>query len=180
MTEKREFDRISTQDESNDNQIPNDLIAPLNAFKARVVDATSTTTLTPQELSQLGYRTSKNIQGNLRKTNPRQGVNQLGEPDDCIELVTAPMGKYPKFKYCKVDYRAHRLACALSTNKWYQNHEFEASHICNNSLCCKPSHLVWESPDINKSRLYCRVFRNHQKHYCLHVPQCIHPLENNN
>jgi hypothetical protein len=172
MSGKREFDKVS--DDSHTNEVPDELKAPIQAFKARVVDDTSST-LTALELCQLGYKSKKNIQPNLRKLNPRKGLNQNGEEDNCVELVTALMGKYPKFKFCSVDYRAHRLACALSTKKWYTNHELEASHICNNTECCKPSHLVWETPDVNKSRLYCRLFRNDPKHYCLHEPQCIYP-----
>lgn len=96
MTGKREFDQVSVIDPF-DNEIPDELKAPIRAFKARVVDDTSST-LTPLELVQLGYKTKKNIQSNLRKLNPRNGINHKGERDDCIELVTALMGKYPKIQ----------------------------------------------------------------------------------
>lgn len=48
----------------------------------------------------------------------------------------------------------------------------QVSHVCGNTACVNPSHLVLESDKANKQRNYCR---NGAAHLCPHNPKCIFP-----
>jgi len=52
----------------------------------------------------------------------------------------------------------------------------EASHLCANPLCVRPSHLTWESHVANMSRIKCLGFIGcscgNCHDYCQHEPKC--------
>jgi len=64
------------------------------------------------------------------------------------------------------------IAAMKSTGRAPRRGE-EASHFfCNNQKCINPDHITFENGDMNKSRIYCKVFKDHPSHICLHEPQC--------
>ena len=68
---------------------------------------------------------------------------------------------------------AHRLALMIwITGSWDIPSELDASHLCGTRLCVRPSHLVLESREDNKSRQIC-----HSYNVCNigHDPKCIFP-----
>lgn len=64
----------------------------------------------------------------------------------------------------------HRLAllCHLGVAQFREC--LDVSHLCHNSLCCNPAHLVQEDRLVNTQRKIC-----HGTRWCLgsHSPQCI-------
>ena len=54
----------------------------------------------------------------------------------------------------------------LCANGSFPNETDTISHLCHNKKCINPSHLVWESMQINLSRNVCLG-------ECLHLPKCI-------
>lgn len=85
--------------------------------------------------------------------------------------VTWPDGK-------KTVERAHRLAFMVATQTLRVNmplldamgKKLEVSHLCHNSLCVKPAHIILESHETNLERITC----SRQGHCsALHQPMCL-------
>lgn len=74
--------------------------------------------------------------------------------------------------YCHVLSKLYELK-KQDDNYRMPNDGKEFSHFyCNNPKCINPKHIVFEDPRINKSRLYCRLYVNHDNFMCLHEPKC--------
>lgn len=48
---------------------------------------------------------------------------------------------------------------------------YQASHVCGYSKCIRPTHLMWETIDMNFSRRMCHVFGAFED--CPHDPVCL-------
>ena len=91
-------------------------------------------------------------------------------------------GRTSKAGYGKVDIvvpnlgkktlTAHRLSYMVYVIKTFKlSQDLEASHRCGNRLCIRPSHIVGERHEQNKTRQVCHSLRN-----CVdHNPECIFP-----
>ena len=66
----------------------------------------------------------------------------------------------------------HRLAKFIELSVCEVQEGLEASHLCHNSLCVKPSHIHFESHAINNNRRFCKNLK-----YCTGhgpgVPECM-------
>ena len=51
-----------------------------------------------------------------------------------------------------------------------KNLGLEVSHLCHNSLCARPTHLVLETHEQNSERLSCKLMGHCTKN---HSPECI-------
>jgi len=50
----------------------------------------------------------------------------------------------------------------------------EASHLCHNPRCVRPSHMTFENGALNKSRSCCELFLGLRVDYiCPHEPRCL-------
>ena len=99
----------------------------------------------------------------------------------CIESSYKPSGGrgstrgVPVMSYLARNYRPHRVAChigPLCDNFPYFDGA-EASHLCHNSLCFNPLHIVFEPSKINRSRYCCEIFGEKEMYRCPHDPVCI-------
>lgn len=90
-----------------------------------------------------------------------------------VSTLAAPKpGKPSQVRFRGIKYYTHFIACMYRMQRVPAEGE-EASHLCNNAVCMNPEHLWFESGDINKSRIYCRLFRHHENFKCLHEPRCL-------
>lgn len=99
---------------------------------------------------------------------------RTGSAFDCVETrLQAPKpGKPAQVRIDGVKYYTHIIACMHNAKRAPKEDE-EASHLCNNATCVQPNHLVFEAGDYNKSRIYCRLFREDDGFKCLHKPPCL-------
>lgn len=70
----------------------------------------------------------------------------------------------------KTTRHAHRLVLMTRVaGSWDVSSELQASHLCGNRICVRPSHLVFESREENKDRQICQSIK-----ICkTHDPSCI-------
>lgn len=74
----------------------------------------------------------------------------------------------------KTTIHAHRLALMIwVTGSWDIPSELDASHLCGTRNCVRPTHLVLESREENKSRQICHTFKVCTGHDPR--PHCIFP-----
>ena len=67
----------------------------------------------------------------------------------------------------------HRLALLITVNiDLDKAHEFDASHLCHNTLCITPGHLILESRMDNLGRRACQQ-RGQCTGHGAHIPQCL-------
>lgn len=93
----------------------------------------------------------------------------------CITTNYTPAkasGGYVQMRIDGRKYYCHIISAIEASNRLPTDGE-EASHRCHNAKCVNPLHMVFESGNLNKSRSYCRLFKNHPEFKCLHVPECI-------
>lgn len=65
------------------------------------------------------------------------------EPDDCWNWLEGTWHNgYGRFKWHYQSWRAHRFAL-VAVGKLPADSQDRVRHICNNRLCCNPSHLRW-------------------------------------
>ena len=81
----------------------------------------------------------------------------------------------PVMSYKQKNYRPHRIACHLGPNciHFPYTEKAEASHLCHNSLCYNPWHLVFENSKINRSRYCCELYGDKEGYLCPHDPPCV-------
>ena len=77
--------------------------------------------------------------------------------------------KFPGNKVSRVMY-VHRVAVMVSLKLDRLPEGQEASHLCNNSRCIEPTHLILESHQINSERHHCFMQRVCTRN---HEPACI-------
>jgi len=67
---------------------------------------------------------------------------------------------------------SHKLFFSLIglSDRDASDHPMTASHLCHNSLCHNPKHIVWERLDVNQGRRGCAGPGR-----CFHIPMCIKP-----
>lgn len=85
--------------------------------------------------------------------------------------------KYIQGKFKGDKYYLHRImACAALDPPSYKPYEvdlLDASHRCDNSLCCNPAHLVLETGAKNRERDCCAANKNVTGYFCPHKPVCL-------
>lgn len=102
-------------------------------------------------------------------------INAHSEETDfgCIITNYVPAANgYVQVRWCGIKYYCHVLAAVLQM----QRHPIvgeEASHLCGNKRCIRPSHMTFESGELNKTRSYCAYFRGNPNLVCLHQPACL-------
>lgn len=69
--------------------------------------------------------------------------------------------RVPSVIYALATLKSGRVFKGMSTDN-------TASHLCHNSWCLNPEHIVYESLDYNKGRNWC-----HGPTQCSHIPACI-------
>lgn len=62
--------------------------------------------------------------------------------------------------YCRVNYSGgkvvvHKMVLQVTKGPAPEDAALDASHLCGNPWCCRPSHLAWENRDDNISRRGC-------------------------
>lgn len=131
------------------------------------------------------YPTCKPVVSDSRDTYPKLKVNISSD-----EAARVGMRGY-KIDNCQVAF--HRVAAVIqyldtngfqATKSLLQGRDIkkmEASHLCHNSRCINPQHLLLEHRDVNKSRQGCvgTVICSgceHSRLVCQHVPSCIKRL----
>lgn len=74
----------------------------------------------------------------------------------------------------------HQVAAFVGTRQAPEK-DYEASHLCHNSVCVNPGHLCWESARANNKRKNCTVWQRCTAHEncgkkqatCVHDPPCL-------
>lgn len=74
----------------------------------------------------------------------------------------------------------HKLRYMVEHKKFTQNSKNEHSHICGNTNCCRPSHIIYASKGTNSSKVACPGYvkwiddKNEEIFYkvCKHHPPC--------
>jgi len=97
------------------------------------------------------------------------------QTDECQMTDFAPCkknSKYTQVRYKKVKYYCHIIG-GMMTYKRAPKHDEEASHLCHNSGCVAPKHIVFETGDVNKSRLCCKLYGQLEGYKCPHKPTCF-------
>lgn len=79
---------------------------------------------------------------------------------------------YVQVRWRGVKYYCHLLAAVMQMQRHPMPGE-EASHLCGDKRCVRPSHMTLESGALNKTRSYCAYFREDPNLVCLHDPACL-------
>lgn len=93
-----------------------------------------------------------------------------------VTLVTKPVEEYD-YTMPRTDQRflASHVALAFE-GKFAELPTDEASHLCGNHWCVRPSHLAWESHEKNMARVKCKgryqCFCGRDHDFCMHEPTC--------
>ncbi len=74
------------------------------------------------------------------------------------------------------EFYAHRIAKMAAMNCTTIEPPLQCSHLCHNSLCCNPEHIVLETQTINNNRIFCKNFQYCTGHTDINgkaLPNCI-------
>ena len=80
---------------------------------------------------------------------------------------------YSQVRFKSIKYHCHIIACMINRDCRPPSNGEEASHLCHTVNCVRPEHLTFESGDVNKSRLCCRLFGHLPTYRCPHTPSCL-------
>lgn len=78
-------------------------------------------------------------------------VELLG-PEDCWRWLGGTRSGYGHFTMNRKGYFAHRIAAGLLDDG--SDRTAQVMHLCNNKLCCNPSHLQIGTPSENTTAAY--------------------------
>lgn len=95
----------------------------------------------------------------------------------CLESKYNISQKYPSIKHEKRQWKCSIIVRLFKERKIKKKYKIsskkEASHLCHNTKCVRKDHIIFESGEINKSRLCCKLFFAKNNYRCPHKPLCF-------
>lgn len=138
---------------------------PIRKLENKMSNLSSISNLSVSDLKQAVIQVkaklmgAEGIHGCLRPNLSRALRNETSQ----VRIGGAKGTKY----YCHVIMLQAREQCPLMEDP-------QASHRCNNPWCANADHLCWESGEVNRSRICCRLFKGVVDDYiCPHEPTCL-------
>jgi len=128
----------------------------------------SSSTVTPEVLKELIKRLKNSV-----------SLKTSGPTNSCWYSRLKVNGRgHVQIKYLGIKYLGHRImACSKSKPYTYVTYDpstkIEVSHICGDSKCINPDHLIFENCLVNQTRDCCRMFGQKTDYKCPHEPTCI-------
>lgn len=88
----------------------------------------------------------------------------IGSENECWRWIGAKTRGYGSLRFEGKAYRAHRVALMLTAGVA----DLDALHLCDNTACCNPRHLMWgdQKENIRQAIERDRIARSHsEKHW---------------
>ena len=120
------------------------------------------------------------MEGFFEKYKQKINENCVSASNDNCKLWTGAKTKDSKygvicFKHPELlkwkTMHVHRLSRMIYEENIAVSNHLDASHLCHNSLCVEPSHIIFEHHGINCQRLTCATFKKCTGH--VNNPDCL-------